>query len=110
MGLQMVAMRPLTNPIGLVGFVGSRYTRLSNPRAAARPIHRLPYPAAVTFAGAAAAAGGPPTPRRPAPYDTALSRGLGRYSRPTLPPGRPSYSTTSAVKSFAPRIRDEPTP
>ena len=34
---------------------------------------------------------------------------VGRYSRPTLAPGRSSTITTSAVKSFAPRISDEPT-
>jgi len=41
---------------------------------------------------------------------TGSSRGLGRYSRPTLAHGLPSLSTTSAVKSLEPRIRDEPTP
>ena len=41
---------------------------------------------------------------------TRLRRGFGRSSRPTLPPGRPSTITTSAVKSFEPRISEEPTP
>ena len=36
---------------------------------------------------------------------TRLRRGLGRSSRPTLPPGRPSTITTSAVKSFEPRMQ-----
>ena len=36
--------------------------------------------------------------------------GLGRYSRPTFAHGLPSTITTSAVKSLAPRISDEPTP
>ena len=39
-----------------------------------------------------------------------LRRGLGRYSRPTFAHGLPSTITTSAVKSLAPRISDEPTP
>ena len=47
---------------------------------------------------------------RPARQLTRLRRGFGRSSRPTLPPGRPSTITTSAVKSFEPRISDEPTP
>ena len=41
---------------------------------------------------------------------TRLRRGFGRYSRPTLPAGRPSASTMSAVKSLDPRISDEPMP
>lgn len=41
---------------------------------------------------------------------TRSSRGFGRHSRPTFAHGRPSTITTSAVKSFAPRISDEPTP
>ena len=47
---------------------------------------------------------------RAARQPTRLRRGLGRSSRPTFPPGRPSTITTSAVKSFEPRISDEPTP
>ena len=43
-------------------------------------------------------------------YATGSSRGFGRSSRPTFAHGRPSTTTTSAVKSFAPRISDEPTP
>ena len=39
-----------------------------------------------------------------------VRRGFGRYSRPTFAHGRPSTSTTSAVKSLEPRISDEPTP
>jgi SAM-dependent methyltransferase len=41
---------------------------------------------------------------------TRTRRSFGRNSRPTLPPGRPSTSTTSAVKSLSPRISAEPTP
>jgi hypothetical protein len=41
---------------------------------------------------------------------TGSSRGFGRSSRPTLAHGLPSTTTTSAVKSSAPRISDEPTP
>ena len=42
--------------------------------------------------------------------DAAPRRGFGRYSRPTFAHGLPSSITTSAVKSFEPRISDEPTP
>ena len=48
-------------------------------------------------------------PARPR-YATGSSRGFGRSSRPTFAHGRPSTTTTSAVKSFAPRISEEPTP
>src|SRR6266571_6561595 len=41
---------------------------------------------------------------------TSSSRRLGLYVRPTFADGRPSVSTISAVKSFEPRISDEPTP
>ena len=41
---------------------------------------------------------------------TRSSRGFGRYRRPTFALGRPSVRTTSAVKSFSPRISAEPTP
>jgi len=41
---------------------------------------------------------------------TSSSRGFGRYQRPIFPEGRPSVRTMSAVKSFEPRISDEPTP
>src|SRR6266571_6848944 len=41
---------------------------------------------------------------------TSSSRRLGLYVRPTFADGRPSASTISAVKSFEPRISDEPTP
>src|SRR5262249_49094035 len=41
---------------------------------------------------------------------TSSSRGLARYRRPTFADGRPSVMTTSPVKSFSPRISDEPTP
>ena len=40
----------------------------------------------------------------------ARAAGSGWSSRPTFAHGRPSTITTSAVKSFAPRISDEPTP
>jgi len=50
------------------------------------------------------------SPGRVPDQRTGLSRSLGRSSRPTFPPGRPSTITTSAVKSFAPRISEEPTP
>ena len=43
-------------------------------------------------------------------YNTRVRRGLGRSTRPALAAGRPSQRTTSAVKSFSPRIRVEPTP
>jgi hypothetical protein len=43
-------------------------------------------------------------------YATRSSRGLGLSSRPTFAHGLPSTTTTSAVKSFAPRMSDEPTP
>ena len=43
-------------------------------------------------------------------HSTSSSRGLSRRWRPTFPDGRPSVITTSAVKSSAPRIREEPTP
>ena len=43
-------------------------------------------------------------------YVTRSRRGFGRSSRPTFPDGLPSVITTSAVKSFSPRISDEPTP
>src|SRR5438874_3149884 len=41
---------------------------------------------------------------------TRSSRSFGRYRRPNFPDGRPSVRTMSAVKSFEPRISDEPTP
>src|SRR5712691_1213373 len=41
---------------------------------------------------------------------TSSSRRLGLYVRPTFAEGRPSVRTMSAVKSFEPRISDEPTP
>ena len=41
---------------------------------------------------------------------TRSRRWFGLSSRPTFAHGRPSTSTTSAVKSLAPRINDEPTP
>ena len=47
---------------------------------------------------------------RAAGQRTGVRRGLGRYSRPTFAHGRPSTSTTSAVKSLEPRISAEPTP
>src|SRR3954453_12333900 len=43
-------------------------------------------------------------------YSTSSRRLLGRYLRPTFAHGLPSTSTTSAVKSFEPLSRDEPTP
>ena len=42
--------------------------------------------------------------------DGARGGGSGCSSRPTFAHGRPSTITTSAVKSFAPRISDDPTP
>ena len=47
---------------------------------------------------------------RPARHLTVSSRSFGRYSRPTFAHGLPSTITTSAVKSFAPRSSEEPTP
>ena len=41
---------------------------------------------------------------------TSSSRVFGLYLRPTLALGRPSVRTRSAVKSFEPRMSDEPTP
>ena len=41
---------------------------------------------------------------------TRSSRGFGRRRRPTFETGLPSATTMSAVKSFSPRIREEPTP
>ena len=41
---------------------------------------------------------------------TRSRRGFGRSPRPALAAGRPSRTTTSAVKSFSPRISAEPTP
>ncbi len=41
---------------------------------------------------------------------TRCRRGLGNWRRPTFAHGRPSTITTSAVKSFSPRISEEPTP
>ena len=43
-------------------------------------------------------------------YETRSSRGFGRSSRPRFATWWPSCRTTSAVKSFSPRIRAEPTP
>ena len=43
-------------------------------------------------------------------HRTLSSRGLGRYSRPTFPQGRPSSRTTSAVKSKRPWNSELPTP
>src|SRR5437868_2079148 len=43
-------------------------------------------------------------------HSTSSSRAFGRKRRPAFAEGRPSVSTTSAVKSFEPRISDEPTP
>ena len=43
-------------------------------------------------------------------HSTSSSRGFGRKPRPTFADGRPSVSTTSAVKSFSPRMSAEPTP
>ena len=45
-----------------------------------------------------------------APHVTSSRRELGRRRRPTFAAGRPSVTTMSAVKSFEPRISDEPTP
>jgi hypothetical protein len=41
---------------------------------------------------------------------TGSSRGFGRSQRPTFADGSPSVTTMSAVKSFEPRISDEPMP
>ena len=46
----------------------------------------------------------------PEDHSTSASREFGLYLRPTFAEGRPSVSTMSAVKSFEPRISDEPTP
>ena len=43
-------------------------------------------------------------------YVTRSRRGLGLQLPPHLRHGRPSTTTTSAVKSFAPRSSEEPTP
>jgi SAM-dependent methyltransferase len=43
-------------------------------------------------------------------HETTLRRGFGLSSRPILACGSPSTITTSAVKSLAPRISDDPTP
>ena len=58
----------------------------------------------------AAARGARARALRAAGQRTGVRRGLGRYSRPTFAHGRPSTSTTSAVKSLEPRISAEPTP
>src|SRR6266576_7040488 len=44
------------------------------------------------------------------PHSTSSSLEFGRKPRPAFADGRPSVSTTSAVKSFEPRISEEPTP
>ena len=41
---------------------------------------------------------------------TSSRRGFGRSRRPTFADGSPSVTTMSAVKSFEPRISDEPMP
>ena len=41
---------------------------------------------------------------------TSSSRAFDLYLRPTLALGRPSVRTRSAVKSFEPRMSEEPTP
>jgi hypothetical protein len=55
-----------------------------------------------------------PLPPDPVPQiraqNTRSRRGLGRSPRPAFAHGRPSTRTTSAVKSFCPRSREEPTP
>src|SRR5205823_3375863 len=43
-------------------------------------------------------------------HSTSSSRRFGWYLRPTFADGRPSVRTMSAVKSFEPRMREEPTP
>src|SRR5205085_4483363 len=43
-------------------------------------------------------------------YETSSSRSFGRNQRPTFAVGRPSVMTTSAVKSYDPRMSDDPTP
>src|SRR5439155_10825308 len=48
-------------------------------------------------------------PQEP-PHATSSSRGFGRNRRPTFAEGLPSVTTMSPVKSFEPRIREEPTP
>ena len=44
------------------------------------------------------------------PYLLEIAQWLGAKLRPTFALGLPSSSTTSAVKSFSPRISEEPTP
>ena len=44
------------------------------------------------------------------PHVTSSRRGFGLSHRPTFAEGLPSLRTMSAVKSFEPRISDEPTP
>ena len=43
-------------------------------------------------------------------HETSSSRGFGRRPRPNFADGCPSVTTISPVKSFEPRISDEPTP
>ena len=43
-------------------------------------------------------------------YVTSCIRGFGRNRRPTLAEACPSVRTMSPVKSFEPRMSDEPTP
>ncbi len=43
-------------------------------------------------------------------HGTSSSRGFGRRPRPNFADGLPSVSTMSPVKSFDPRISDDPTP
>src|SRR5262249_50335066 len=49
-------------------------------------------------------------PARICRYRTRSSRSFGACARPALPRSTPSTITTSAVKSFSPRISAEPTP
>src|SRR5204863_8762652 len=46
----------------------------------------------------------------PEDHSTSASRRFGLYLRPTFAEGRPSVRTMSAVKSFEPRMSEEPTP
>jgi hypothetical protein len=60
----------------IVTFVSLRLTKVTIDGISRRGrLHRLPTLPPLTFAGA---------------YETTLSRGFGRCSRPTFPPGRPS--------------------
>ena len=94
-----------TSPVVVPG-ASTTPRRPMPPSSASRP------PACTSCARPTRSRTGPAWPPRPLPepYSTSASRGLARKRRPTLAEGRPSVMTTSPVKSFSPRISDEPTP